>query len=232
MNKLKAIAIVCFLAICHQIASGASSEVQSKNTPECSAKAICFSGEVSTGKEFRKAITDNLEFVLEPEPFDASGWTIQVVPRQQTRDQEEFAGVVTEPYRGHNELDINMGWGVTAEEEVSSSPREFDFVTNIGDYRIESGRLQIVLWPYTYKEREVSRASAKLGTSPLGKGRLWITDSKLVTHPTRLIPNSAISSGCDSRLKYSFQNKREKSLNRRRTSTVTAESSVVGKLWK
>jgi hypothetical protein len=36
-----------------------------------------------------------------------------------------------------------------------------------------------VLWPYTATPQKVQEAMAKLGTSPLGKGRLWITDSRI-----------------------------------------------------
>ena len=35
-----------------------------------------------------------------------------------------------------------------------------------------------MLWPYTGTVKQVEEAQAKLGTSPLGKGRLWITGSK------------------------------------------------------
>ena len=72
-----------------------------------------------------------------------------------------------------------MSYGVTAEEEVADSPREFSFVTNCADYRTESRRLRTVLWPYTATRRDYEDALAKLGTSPLGKGRLWITDSRV-----------------------------------------------------
>lgn len=66
---------------------------------------------------------------------------------------------------------------------MSASPREFRFVTNCSDYQTESARLNIVLWPYTATPDKEKEALAKLGTSPVGKGRLWITDSK-VSHST------------------------------------------------
>jgi hypothetical protein len=73
--------------------------------------------------------------------------------------------------------DTTYGW--TAEDEVSTSPRQFRLVTNCADYRIESERLNIVMWPYTATPKRAEEALARLGTSPPGKGRLWITDSRI-----------------------------------------------------
>ena len=56
------------------------------------------------------------------------------------------------------------------------APRHFDFVTNCADLQIESQRLEIVPWGYTRTQEQYDEALAKLGTSPLGHGRLWITD--------------------------------------------------------
>jgi len=58
-------------------------------------------------------------------------------------------------------------------------PREFSFVTTCEDYQRESHRLGIVLWPYNYSRQEADDALAKLGTSPLGKAKLTILESKV-----------------------------------------------------
>jgi len=175
MSKRAALAIFLF---CVQIADGqsvgrATRKVPGTNKPACPVGAICFTGEVSEGQEFRKSLNSDLEFVLEP------GWSIAVVPKRPEGDCQEFASVVNAPYRAHRDLDIDASYEWTAEQEVSSSPREFRFVTNCADYRIEDERLGIVLWPYTATPRKVQEAMAKLGISPLGKGRLWITDSRI-----------------------------------------------------
>jgi len=143
--------------------------------PACAAGAICFSGEVFSEKEFRHPINSTLDFVLEP------GWTISVVPKQAQGECEEFASVVNSPYRAHRQLYIDMAYGWTAEDEVNNSPREFLFVTNCPDYRAESARLNIVLWGHGHTDEEYNQAVAKLGSSPLGEGRLWITKYK-ITH--------------------------------------------------
>lgn len=146
------------------------------NEPACSQGAICFSGEVAAGQEFRKDLNSQLDFVLKP------GWTIAIEPKHPRGDcrDGDFADVENPPYRAHREIYINASYGWTAEQEVSASPREFDFVTNCVDYRAESDRLGIVLWPYTAKsDKEYEEAMAKLGSVPLGKGRLWITGFKI-----------------------------------------------------
>ncbi len=146
------------------------------NKPVCAAEAICFAGEVSAGKDFRHAISDQMDFLLDP--ADA-GWDIKIVPLYPQPNCDEFASVLTPPYRGHSGLDIDMSYGVSAEEEVAASPRQFRFVTNCSDYKTESDRLQIVLWPYSYTEKQVDKATADLGSTPHGAARLWITDSKI-----------------------------------------------------
>ena len=141
--------------------------------PACTPGAICFKGEVSEGHDFHKAINRKLQFVLE------RGWTIAIVPARAEGDCREFASVVNAPYRAHRSLYIDTSYGWTAEDEVSYSPREFRFVTNCEDYRTEGGRLSIAMWPYTATQEKWKEALAKLGTSTLGIGRLWITDSKI-----------------------------------------------------
>ncbi len=160
-------------------ALAASRNDNGANKPVCAARAICFSGEISAGGEFRKAIDDQLDFVLGPEEIGGQGWRIQVLTRHGEGECGEFAHVVTGPLRGHSDLDIDMSYGISAEDEASSSPRKFSFVTNCPDYRVELDRLRILLWPYTFTEKEVNKAQADLGSSPLGEGRLWITDSKI-----------------------------------------------------
>jgi len=107
---------------------------------------------------------------------DITGWTIEVSPQGLPSDPQctYFAGVVTPPYRFQNARYFDTQYGTTAQEAVSASPREFSFVLNCADFKTERGRLDIVLWPYTYSKEKVDEALAKLGSSPLGKGRLWI----------------------------------------------------------
>lgn len=144
-----------------------------KDKPTCSPGAICFSGEVSEDREFRRALNSELTFVLERH------WRITIVPKQPEGDCQEFTSAVNAPYRAHRDLLIDTSYGWTAEDEVSSSPREFLFVTNCKDERIKFQRMSIALGSTPATPREYEEALAKLGTSALGKGRLWITDSRI-----------------------------------------------------
>jgi hypothetical protein len=168
-----ALALFCASIANSQSVGKTSRKVAGTDKPVCSPGAICFSGKISAGEEFRKTLNSDLDFVLQP------GWNIAVVPKQPQGDCEELASVVNPPYRAHRDLDLDTTYGWTAEEEVSASPREFRFVTNCKDYQIESARLNIVQWPYTTTPDKEKEALAKLGTSPVGTGRLWITDSKI-----------------------------------------------------
>jgi hypothetical protein len=143
-----------------------------------SSRTIRFSGEVALGQEFRMTLNSDLEFLLRQSWV--RGWTIAIVPRHARNEAQcdEFASVVTAPYRAHRSLDIDTSYGWTAEDEVALSPREFSFVTNCRDYRTEFERLYIVTWPSSAPDG-YEDALLKLGTSPQGKGRLWITDSRI-----------------------------------------------------
>jgi len=148
-------------------------KIPSVEKPMCSPRAICFTGRVERGKEFRKELNSELEFVLEP------GWTIAVMPKRPVGECTELASVVNAPYRAHRALDIDATYEWTAEMEAGYGAREFRFVTNCADYKIESERLSTVLWGYTSTQQQYDEAMAKLGSLARGKGRLWMTDSRI-----------------------------------------------------
>ena len=62
---------------------------------------------------------------------------------------------------------------------MRDSPRDFSFVLNCANYETESKRVDLAIYPNGATKQEVDDALAKLGTSPTGKGRLWIEDSKI-----------------------------------------------------
>lgn len=176
MRRKLVVSLCCVTAFCVQNALMAQTKVSCAKRSACSGRAICFSGEVFVGKEYRRAMNDQLDLLLVP---DDIGWIIRVVTHSDQSCGDDFASVVTPPYRFHSALDINEDYGVSAEEEVSPSPRQFFFVTNCKDYATESSRVETVLWPYTHTDGENQKALAKLGSSPLGQGRMWITDSRI-----------------------------------------------------
>ncbi len=147
-------------------------------------RTIRFSGEVAQKLAFRKDIGHGLDFVLKPlneKHYGVlNGWTIEVEPQGKYSDPEctDYLWVVTPPYRFWNHRYLSTEYGNTAQDVVAFSPREFSFVLNCDDYKIERQRVDRVLWPYTYSKDDVDDSLAKLGTSPHGTGRLWIRDSK------------------------------------------------------
>ena len=137
---------------------------------------VRFQAEASAGQEFRRDLGRGLTFVLKP---DESGWTITVTPAGPAgQGCDDFVWVVTPPYRSYNQRYLEASYGTTAAEAVKMSPREFQFVLNATDCKREGERVDRVLWPYNYTDDQVKKAEAKLGSSPLGKGRLTILDSK------------------------------------------------------
>src|ERR1700674_1115830 len=72
-------------------------KVPGTEKPACSQGAICFSGEVSQGGEFRKTLNTELEFSL------LAGFEIAIVPKHPEGDCRELASVVNAPYRQHRD---------------------------------------------------------------------------------------------------------------------------------
>jgi hypothetical protein len=145
---------------------------------------VNFSGEVSQGQTFRKSIGHGLEFLLVPDtmqPGVITGWTIEVAPHGTPPEPQcrDFVWVATPPYRFQNARYLDTSYGATAQEAVRASPREFSFVLNCADFKVERNRVDLVLWPSSHSKQEVEKARAKLGSSPVGKGRLWIEEYRI-----------------------------------------------------
>jgi hypothetical protein len=151
----------------------------------CAASAqerpLRFEGEVKLGQEFRREIGHGLVFVLKPAPAgNPQGWTIMISPVKPSGQPgcDDFVWVATPPYRGSNPRHLDTSYGTSAREAVAMSPREFQFVLTDTDCRTESQRIERLLWPYNYPDKEVKDAQEKLGASPQAQGRLTVLDSK------------------------------------------------------
>src|SRR5580698_4700442 len=99
MNRLIfAFPLIFGLIINAQSGDTTRRKVRRTEKPACPPGAICFSGEVSAGKEFHKVLNGDLEFVLQ------RGWQIAIVPSRPEGDGpppghcDEFAAVVNAPY--------------------------------------------------------------------------------------------------------------------------------------
>jgi hypothetical protein len=133
-----------------------------------------FTGTVSGAQTFRREIGAGLFFVLRP---DADGWRIAITSNG-CRDSD-FADVVTTPYRFRNGLMINTDYLVMAKDAVRER-HEFEFVLDCRHCREEEERRDKVLYPAYHSDAEVAEATAKIGTSPKGSGRVKIVASKIV----------------------------------------------------
>src|SRR5579862_8475878 len=149
---------------------------------------VRFESRVSRGETFRKPIGHGLALVL----GGSDGWTISVAPEKAPQDKEctDFAWVVNPPFRNFNALYIFPSYGLTAQDVVDDSPREFNFVLSCAGYKRESTFVtrMIMSSPAGMQpsEKQVAEAEAKLGTSPQGHGKLWILDSKVSPAPEEI----------------------------------------------
>ncbi len=166
-----------------------------KDTSQISGNTLKFSGEVAGGRNFEKEIGNNLFFRLES---DGSNWTISVGSKTSKTSAKDvgyesynnFAGVVTPPYRGINNIYIegwhfrnsdNSGPNEAGPKNVNAygEVREFYFVLNDADYKKASDALDKMLWSYSYSEQEVDEATAIHDNLSKGHGKLTINDLKL-----------------------------------------------------
>ncbi|MFZ0964507.1 MAG: hypothetical protein WAO35_26890 [Terriglobia bacterium] len=146
-------------------------------------RSVTFIGEATEGQTFRKDIGHGLDFVLMPDAGGRriTGWTIEVSPQGKPSDPqcEDFLWVVTPPYHFQNARYLDTSYGIPAQDAVRNSLRVFNFVLNCSDFGTERKRVELAIYPNGASEQEVDEARAKLGSSPLGKGQLWIIDSKI-----------------------------------------------------
>ena len=167
------IGIILISSAWSQTEHRATKKKPGSDAPECTKGAVCFSGEVLYGQEFRRPITRSMDFVIN------GGTRFAVVPSQTEGECDDFSNAVNPPHRAHKLLDLSADYDWTVEQEVAASPRRFKFVTNCADSHVEVERLRIVLWPYMVTEEKAAEAMEKLGTSASGTGRIWITGSNV-----------------------------------------------------
>jgi hypothetical protein len=137
-------------------------------------REVHFTGTVSGAQTFRREIGAGLSFVLRP---DGDGWRVAVTSSH--CPDSDFAAVVTTPYRFRNGLMINTDYLVAAKDAVQEL-HEFEFVLDCRHYRLETERRDKVLYPAYHSDAEVDEATAKIGTSPKGIGRVKVVASKIV----------------------------------------------------
>lgn len=145
--------------------------------PECAKGAICFSGEVHEGGEFRKPLTAKLDFI-----FDLPG-SFDVVSTDDKDRCKLSAWVANPPLMAHHATEVDAAYDWTAEQEIQAFPREFRFPMNCADFE------QLL----HLSETDAGKYFTLLHLLAKGQGRLWITDGKTThSHDTMNSKNGAI----------------------------------------
>jgi hypothetical protein len=148
---------------------------------------LSFTGEVSAGQAFAREFGKKLAFRLNPGTAH-SGWTIEVIPDEQTGSgSAEYVWVVNPPYRSYNVRYLDTSYGTTAKEAVENSPRDFNFVVNEQQFKRASGLVEMAIMSRPQSDRksqpEIDRESTdairELGAIAVAKGRLTILDSRI-----------------------------------------------------
>lgn len=136
-------------------------------------------GRVERGDTFRAGLPGGLAFRLVPaiHPQNPQGWTIQVTPPG--RPDLDYSMVATPPFRSSNPRYVDTGYGLSAEDALAWTPREFAWVATEEDYGAARGALDALLWPGTRSEAEVEGARAAWEALPKMGGRLVIVDGEV-----------------------------------------------------
>jgi hypothetical protein len=145
-------------------------------------KVCSFSGEIKRGQSFQKKITQGLVFCLTPSSFwvENGGWDLNISDEIGKPCDDNFAGIVTPPFRGGNNATFIQGWQFrnetnTGDNERQWLTRDFSFVFNQSDY-------EAIFNDSFNLPRDNSIDASKILTS---RGVLTIIDLKL----NNLIPN-------------------------------------------
>lgn len=149
--------------------------------------------EVSQGATFERAIGGNLTFRLNPARARSSGWTIEVIGKKSKGSQDpEYSWVVTPPYHFYNPRYLTSGdYGISADDAVKDSPRDFNFVLDDEQYARASDLVSLAAESHPDDvrkteaewEKESAEAADSLSHFPVAKGRLTILDSNVGVAP-------------------------------------------------
>lgn len=141
------------------LAQGATAQ-QARTMPPF--RADSFSGRVVAGESLEIALTPSLVFRLDADTVTANppGWTVRVTAPNAPGD--DFSMVATPPYRFANPRYVDTRYGITAEQALANTPREFAFVATRADYMQARAALEILLWAYSDSQTQLESASALL----------------------------------------------------------------------
>lgn len=147
-----------------------------------------FTGQVSRGEKFEKTLPGNLVFALLPTTYAEIGWVgWNIHLGSSSESSHNYAGVVTLPLRGTNDLQI-IGWHFRNEDNTGPNdgsiyaPQEerfFSYILNEENYQIASDAVECIMWPLLCEEMDTHEAIDLHQSVPTMGGRLLITNLEL-----------------------------------------------------
>lgn len=153
-----------------------------KTPPTQNAEAcikVVFSGAVNAGDGFRRAIGSGLTFRLDPWE-DNEGWEFEIGPTaknpENPNEWDQYAYLLTPPYRFSSPRDINTGWGTMAQDAVKGG-HEFRFALDRADAAKGAAAIEKVLWPDS--DQAQAEAFKVLKSLAAGSGEFKVLDSKI-----------------------------------------------------
>jgi hypothetical protein len=139
-----------------------------------------FSGEVSRGQRFEKAVAPGMIFRLEPYAGGDSGWAIRLAPDTESSPASiDCIGAISVPSHGSNDASIELPEGEELQGATLRSPHEFDFVPVPADCKRAWDLNNALAYTYNLTDKQGEELDGKLSRIPTSHGQLKVLDFRL-----------------------------------------------------
>jgi hypothetical protein len=130
---------------------------------------VVIEGAVTRGVSFARSFGPGFGFRLQEQQ---GVWVVEIT--HAASGEKDLIYPVNPPYRFSNHQHIGPGYGESARDSASITPRDFVFLARPDDVGRAWDDVERVLWPYAHGEAEVQRATDQLTHFPTGTLRLDI----------------------------------------------------------
>jgi hypothetical protein len=174
MNARTVLGMVAFAAATVCVCSA-----QSQKVVMC--QRLKFAGHVVFGEEYRRALDNQLVFVLTP---SETGWGMEIEgPNPKDRSTPgNYLGIATPPYHFNSTVWIDDGYRTKLEETVKDSPREFHFALDAAQYEEIANAVDIALYSGERNAAEQEKAYDFVSNrmeNVTGSGEFSITSAEI-----------------------------------------------------
>jgi hypothetical protein len=159
VTRLGAMVLVFILSMC----------ALSRSLEGQSGTAVVIEGVVTRGVSFAQSFGQGFTFTLKEV---GGAWAIGMTHAKS--GDKDLIYPVNPPYRFSNRQYIGPGYGESARASANITTRELAFLAQPDDVGRAWQDLDYVLWPYTYDEADVQRATNELAHFPTGTLRFEI----------------------------------------------------------